>query len=79
MASANSIRSLGDPTRTVPFPIPVDRAHEQDVTVQGVHGLAIGDNTGIGSFVIWEKDGLYYGVGGTLTQDQVLNIANSLR
>jgi hypothetical protein len=48
------------------------------VTVQGVQGLAVGDSTGLGSVVIWEKDGIIYGVGGPLTEDQVLDIANSL-
>ena len=49
------------------------------VQVQGVSGLAVGDNTGLGSGVIWERDGMVYAVGGTLPQDQVLKIANALQ
>lgn len=75
---ADSIRALGDPTHTLPIPIPVDRAHAQQVTVDGVQGLAIGDSTGAGSAVVWEKGGIIYGVGGPLTENQVLDVANSL-
>ncbi|GAC1470698.1 MAG: hypothetical protein PVSMB7_21750 [Chloroflexota bacterium] len=75
---AQAVRAIGDPATTLPIPIPVDIAHAQTVTVQGVQGLAVGDQTGIGSVVIWQKDGLIYGVGGTLPQDKVLAIAGSL-
>ena len=46
--------------------------------VDGVQGVLVGDNTGLGAGVIWIKDGFVYGVGGTLSQDQVLAIARSL-
>lgn len=75
---AAQIRALGDPTQTLPLPIPVDRATTQDVTVDGVHGVLIGDNTGLGAGVIWVKGGYVYGVAGTLSQDQVLAVAQSL-
>lgn len=75
---AAQIRALGDPTQTLPLPIPVDRTSTQDVTVDNVHGVLIGDNTGLGAGVIWVKDGYVYGVAGTLGQDQVLAVAQSL-
>jgi hypothetical protein len=75
---AAEIRAIGDPTSTLPIPVPIDRVNTQQVQVQGVNGLALGDNTGIFSVVIWQKKGMVYAVGGTLTQDQVLSIANSL-
>jgi hypothetical protein len=75
---ANQIRDIGDPTATLPVPIPVDLVNAQSVDVQGVRGVEVGDNTGLGSGVIWEKDGIIYAVGGPLTQSQVLRIANSL-
>lgn len=77
-ALARQIKAIGDPNATLPIPIPVDSASAQTVRVQGVSGLAIGDNTGIGSVVVWVKGGMVYGVGGTLPQDQVLAIADSL-
>jgi hypothetical protein len=75
---AASIRALGNPTSTLPIPIPMNMAQSQSVTVQGVQGLAVGDSTGLGSGVIWVKDGIIYGVGGTLPESQVISIANSL-
>ncbi len=78
---AASLKALGDPTKTgvLPIPIPVNMASAQDVQVQGVKGLEIGDSTGIGSVVVWEKDGIIYGAGGTITQGQALRVADSLK
>lgn len=75
---AAEIRAIGDPSTTLPIPIPVDRATAQSVQVQGVSGLAVGDNTGLGSGVIWQNKGVVYGVAGALPMSQVLSIANSL-
>jgi hypothetical protein len=76
---ATELRSIGDPTSTLPIPIPTSFAHADSVIVQGVQGEAIGDNTGVGSLVVWEKNGMVYAVGGTLPLAQVESIANSLR
>lgn len=76
---ATELRSIGDPTSTLPIPIPSSFAHADSVTIQGVHGEAIGDDTGVGSLVVWEKDGVVYAVGGTLPLSQVESIANSLQ
>ena len=78
-ALAAQIRAIKDPSSTLPIPVPVDRATSKTVTVQGVSGVFIGDSTGLGSAVIWQKDGIVYGVAGTLTEAQVLAVANSLR
>lgn len=76
---ASEIESIGNPDTTLPIPIPIDRFNAQTVSVQGAQGLLVGDNTGIGSGVIWQKNGMVYGVAGTLTADQVMNIANHLQ
>jgi hypothetical protein len=75
---AAQIRAIKDPSTTLPVPIPVDLATSKKVTVQGVEGIFVGDSTGLGSAVIWQKDGIVYGVAGTLTEQQVLAVANSL-
>ncbi len=77
---AAEIRSIGDPSTTLPVPIPIDRFNAQHVKLaDGADSLVVGDNTGVGSGAIWQENGMVYAVGGTLTQDQVLAIANSLR
>ncbi len=73
------IKAIGDPTQTLPIPVRFDKQTATKVTVDGVQGLAIGDETGIGSAVVWTKDGKLYAVGGTLTQSQVLALADSLK
>lgn len=76
---AQQIRAIGHPASTLPIPIPLDFTQTQTVRVQGVQGLAVGDETGLGSGVIWEQGGEVYGVAGTLPESQIIAIANSLR
>lgn len=75
---AEAIRAIGDPTTTLPIPIPVNRAASHQVQVQGVPGLAVADSTGVGGGVIWQKDGKVYGVAGTLPESQLIAVASSL-
>jgi len=74
---ASEIHAIGDPTQTIPVPIPVEVASGASVNINGAQGLLIGDSTGLGSAVIWQHNGLVYAVAGTLTSSQVLGIARS--
>jgi hypothetical protein len=76
---AAAIRAVKDPSTTLPIPIPIEYATSSPVTVQGVGGVAVGDNTGLGAGVIWIKSGTVYGVAGTLKKDAILDIANGLK
>jgi hypothetical protein len=76
---AAAIRAIGDPSTTLPIPIPIQFATSSRVQVQGVTGVALGDNTGLGSAVVWVKNGVVYGVAGTLKLSDVLNVANQLK
>jgi hypothetical protein len=76
---AAAIRAIGDPSSTLPVPVPAEMAVSHAVTVQGVQGLYVGDNTGIASAVIWQKDGMMFEVIGSFTESQALAIANSMR
>lgn len=73
------IEAIGDPSTTLPLPIPIDMATSKQVDVNGVTGLAIGDNTGVGSGVVWQTGGVVRAVAGPLTEDRVLAIARSMR
>ena len=75
---AAAIRAIKDPSSTLPIPIPVEYATSTPVRVQGVDGVALGDNTGIGAAVIWIKSNTVYGVAGTLKQSEILDVANHL-
>ena len=76
---AAEIRAIGDPATTLPIPIPIDRASATRVRVQGVDGLAIGDDTGVGSGVVWRRGTAIYAVAGTLPLKTLLTVADSLR
>jgi hypothetical protein len=76
---ASEIRALGDPTQTIPVPIPVDVASGTPVSINGASGLLIGDSTGLGSAVIWQHNGVVYAIAGTLWSSEVLGIARSTR
>ena len=75
---AAELRAIGDPSSTLPVPIPVSLAAAQPVSVDGASGLLIGDQTGVGSLVIWERGGAVYAVLGSLTSSQVLAVADSI-
>lgn len=75
---AAEIRAINNPLSTLPIPVPVNLATGQSVQVNGAPGIEIGDNTGLGSGVVWEKDHIIYGVAGPLTQSQVLTIASAM-
>jgi hypothetical protein len=76
---ASEIRAIGDPTQTIPVPIPVSLASGSTVSINGARGLLIGDSTGLGSAVIWQHNGVVYAIAGTLTSDQMLGVARSTR
>ena len=74
-----AIKAIGDPSTTLPIPIPVQYATSRSVTVQGVQGVALGDNTGVGSAVIWVKNHVVYAVAGSIKQSDAIDIANNLK
>ncbi|HVB76785.1 MAG TPA: hypothetical protein VNI34_03105 [Candidatus Nitrosotalea sp.] len=72
------ILSLDVPTGNLPIPIPADMASAQSVSIHGVSGTAVGDNTGLGSGVIWITNGVVHVVAGTVSQNDAIAVANSL-
>ena len=73
-----AIQAIGDPSTTLLIPVPIEYATSTQVTVQGVDGVALGDNTGVGSGVVWVKDGYVYVVAGSIKRDDAVAIANNL-
>jgi len=74
-----AIQAIGDPSTTLLIPIPIEYASATQVTVQGVEGVALGDNTGVGSGVVWVKGGHVYVVAGLIKQSDAIDIANNLK
>jgi hypothetical protein len=75
---AADIRAIGDPTTTLPIPVPMKFATSSKVTVHNVQGVALGDNTGIGSAVVWVTGGQVFVVAGSLKQTEIIATANAL-
>lgn len=73
-----AIKAIGDSGTTLPVPVPIEFGTATRVQVQGVDGVALGDNTGVGSGVIWIKNSVVYGVVGTIKQSDAIDIANHL-
>jgi hypothetical protein len=44
-----------------------------------VSGLGIGDDTGVGGVLVWQRAGIIYAIAGQLRQRDILAIAESLR
>ncbi len=78
-----AVQAIGDPSTTLLIPVPVAYATSTPVTVTGEYagdGVALGDNTGLGSGVVWvAKDGYVYVVAGSIKQTDAIDIANSLK
>ncbi|MGE3599185.1 MAG: hypothetical protein AB7N70_26925 [Dehalococcoidia bacterium] len=77
--TVRQLRAIEDWQSTLPIPIPVDEVNWQRTTVAGASGLLLGDNSGLGSIVIWQKDGHLYGVGGGYSAQEVRSVADGLR
>lgn len=76
---AAAIKAIKNPSTTLVIPIPVQYATSKTVTVQGVQGVALGDNTGVGAGVIWVKNGSVYVVAGSIKQSDAIAIADNLK
>jgi hypothetical protein len=74
-----TMTAIGDPTKTLFIPVPVEYGTSQSVQVQGVEGVALGDNTGVGSAVVWVKDGYVWAVAGSIKQSDALTVADNLK
>ena len=75
---ASAVHAIKDPSTTLLVPVPVGYATSTKVKVKGVDGVALGDNTGLGSAVICIKGDVFV-VAGSVKQSDVLKIAEGLR
>lgn len=78
-ALRTEIQQFNNPVGNLPIPIPANLGNGQSVKLSNnANATVVGDNTGLGAGVIWIRNGIVYAVGGTITTDQALTIANSL-
>lgn len=75
---AAQIRAIGDPVRTLMVPVGLDLSEAKPVTVRGTRGYLVGDETGLGSGVIWVQDGFAYAVLASLGESELISLVNGL-
>jgi hypothetical protein len=75
----DAINAIGDPSHTLLIPVPIQYATSTQETVQGVQAVGLGDNTGVGSGVVWVKGGNVYVVAGSIKLSDAVSIANNLK
>lgn len=75
---ADAIRALGSSGTTLPILVPVQFSSHESTTVKGNAAVALGDNTGLGSGVVWISGKYVYVVAGTIKKDEAKTIANNL-
>lgn len=76
---ARQLRSIQDWRSTLPIPVPVDKMSWQETKVSGASGFLLNDNTGLGSAVIWQKDGRILGAAGPMKAADLKHVAESLK
>ncbi|MFN8525341.1 MAG: hypothetical protein U0821_19770 [Chloroflexota bacterium] len=73
------LQAIQDWRNTLPIPVPVDKVSWQPVTVAGGPGLLFAERSGLGSAIIWQRDGRTYGVVGPYSSAELQRVANGLR
>jgi anti-sigma factor RsiW len=71
------LKNVQDWDRTLIIPVPED-ATTKNVSIKGNAGMLILDGQGRGSLLLWQDDGIMYAVGGTISEADVLLVANNL-
>lgn len=75
--TVNQLKNVQDWDRTLIIPVPQD-ATTKNVSIKGNAGLLVLDGQGRGSLLLWQDKGILYAVGGTLSEADVLLVANGL-
>lgn len=77
---AAAIRALGSDGKTLPVLIPTQlMSKTEDYSVQGRYAaVVLGDDTGLGSGVVWINGGYVYGVAGTIKKADAKKVADNL-
>lgn len=70
-----ALRAIEDWETTLPLPVPVGGISWAETTVAGRPALAFGDESGLGSVLLWHDGERFVGVGGPLPLSHVRAMA----
>ncbi len=77
--TVDQLRAIDDWTQTLPIPVPQDASVSRHVTVAGAPGVSVQDAQTRHGVVVWQRDGMVYGVGGSYGEQELLAVAVSLQ
>ena len=77
--TVDQLRAIDDWTQTLPIPVPQDASVSRHVTVAGAPGVSVQDAQTRHGVVLWQRDGMVYGVGGSYGEQELLAVAASLQ
>ncbi len=80
-AQARAMAAAIDWTNTLIIPVPLGYASYQEVTVAGAHGVFLADSATEGAqhgLLVFQKDGIVYGLEGPMSAQELVGIAESM-
>jgi len=75
---SSQLESLTSPSTMFPVPLNVRSNAVSTVYVRGAKALAVGDETGLGSGILWQSRGIIYGISGTIDISEATKLANAI-
>jgi hypothetical protein len=73
------LRRFSGDGRTLPLPVPDEQVRTSEAEVGGVAATVLTSRDGTLAAVLWVKDGVVTAVAGSLSEDEVLDVARRLR
>ncbi|MGY1842260.1 hypothetical protein [Modestobacter sp. SYSU DS0875] len=76
---ADQLRTFTADGTTLPLPVPAELATTSTTEVDGAEATVLASRDGLLHGVVWVADGVVTGVAGTISEDEVLDVARGLR
>ncbi|WP_456599432.1 hypothetical protein [Blastococcus sp. SYSU DS0616] len=76
---ADQLRDLSTDAATLPLPVPAEMVTSSTADVDGAEATVLTSRNGLFAGVVWVEDGVMTGVAGTLSADELLDVARDLR
>jgi hypothetical protein len=73
---SSQLESLTSPSTMFPVPLNVRSNAVSTVYVRGAKALAVGDETGLGSGILWQSQGIIYAISGAIDISEAIKLAN---
>lgn len=72
------LATIDDWRTTLPIPVPIDRIGGEETTVDGAEAILV-QQEGLGSGLLWQRDGMVNGVLGSVDETELRAVVDSLR